>query len=85
MTTTMKLNPKEYVKQHEENEKKRKKAIMDYENPKQRKSGGAGGGRKTAKERAQEARVKEQKDFLLFLEKEKLEDEKHPNRGEEKG
>jgi len=64
-----KMNPRAYIKRHDENVKENKKKlaiVMESKDNKIPKSG-----RKTKQEKEVEARMKQQAAFLLFLEKEK--------------
>jgi len=63
------MNPRQYIKRYEEIEKEKRKRLNIVE--KQNQTLPKSGGRKTKKQRDLEDRMKDQKDFLLFLDKNK--------------
>ena len=63
------MNPRAYIKRHDENIKEIKKKLAVVVEPKDEKVSKSG--RKSKQEKEVETRMKQQAAFLLFLEKEK--------------
>ena len=65
------MNPRAYIKRHDENIKSNQKKIAIANSMEIDKSNTKKSGRKTKQEKEVETRMKQQAAFLLFLEKEK--------------
>ena len=70
------MNPRAYIKRHDENVKENKKKIAIADASMEiKKETATKGGRKSKHDKEVEERMKQQAAFLLFLEKEKTKEE----------